>query len=111
MRSRILGELLATITSPVFSEIVVVFTEEDAHWPPQGITDVLREMYGIQKFRVVFCLETLEALRTSNLRALTLATQREVASGSFDFLPCPPLICSRMVTKREHFMAHIRNLP
>lgn len=76
----------------------MVFTEEDLHGEPLGVVDVLREMYEIKKFRLVFRLETPEASRVANLQALTTATQEEAAKGSFDFLPCPPLIVSCAVT-------------
>lgn len=93
-----LKKLLSAITSPVFSEIVIVFTGDDVRFPPQGVPGVLREMYEVRKFRLVFCLESLDSARESNLRGLKLATQREVAEGFFDFLPCPPLVLSRAVT-------------
>ncbi|KAF9645587.1 hypothetical protein BDM02DRAFT_3189594 [Thelephora ganbajun] len=51
--------LLPAITSPVFSEIVVVFVEE-AQWPPLSLAEVLREAYQIGKFRLAFCLETVD---------------------------------------------------
>jgi len=90
----ILEGLLPTITSPVFSEIVVVFSVDDISWPPTNLAEMLREMYKIRRFRVAFCLEA-EAIRASNLRPLRLATEADVMNGFYDFLPCPPVIFSR----------------
>lgn len=99
--SSALKELLPTIASPVFSEIVVIFPEKDAALPPPGIFGVLREMYLIKGFRLAFCLEALDVSRMSNLRHLMMATQRAVAEGSLDFLPCPPAVFSRTVTEYD----------
>jgi hypothetical protein len=85
--SRALKELLLTITSPVFFEIIVVFSEVEARYPPRGLAKMLREMYEIRGFRVTFCLETREAITVPNLRALTSAKQVEVGKGAYDFLP------------------------
>ena len=101
---RTLKKLLSTIISPVFSEIVIVFAGDDVRWPPWGMAGVLREMYEIKEFRLVYRLEVLESSRESNLRELTMATQKEVADGSFDFLPCPPLVLSRAVTRDDVYI-------
>jgi len=98
-RGPTLEELLPTITSPVFSEIVVVFSEDEVRWPPWGLANLLREVHKIKEFRLAFCLETTERLRAANLRYLTLATQAEVAKGSYDFLPRPPLVFSRYLAR------------
>lgn len=97
--ARTIEELLSTITSPTFSEVAVIFYELDVRWPPRGLNEVLREMYRIRRFRAVFCLETLEELRAPNLRQLTLDTRAAAAGGAYDFLPSPPLIFSRTVTR------------
>jgi len=94
----ILEGLLSTIASPVFSEIVVVFSADDVCWPPCGLAEMLHEMYEIREFRVAFCLEA-EEIRASNLRTLKSATQADVANGSYDFLPGPPVIFSRNLAK------------
>lgn len=105
-----LKELLPTITSPVFSEIVIIFTEKDAPFlPPPGMVNVLREMSVIKEFCLAFCLEALELSRVSSLRALTMATQREVAEGSFDFLPRHPSVFSRTVTEYDRLSTHKRD--
>ena len=70
-------------------------------WPPRGLDEVLREMHEIKGFRVAFCLETLEELGEQNLHQLTLETRASAAAGAYDFLPCPPLVFSRTVTRYD----------
>ena len=87
-----LEKLLSTITSPVFSEIVLVFAEDGTRWPSLGLGLIARElrgMYEIRQFRLGYCLETTGHLMSDHLRALTQSTQAEVADGYYDFLPSP----------------------
>lgn len=95
-------QLLSTITSPTFSEIVVVFSESDAHWMPRGLGEALRDMHDIKKFRVAFCLETLGGFMAPSLRELTLETKRTTALGTYDFLPCPPVVFARTGAMHDH---------
>ena len=97
---RTLKEFFPTITSPVFSEIVVIFPGE-VSWP-RGLAEVLHEIYRIREFRLVFCLETMERSRVVDLQAFEIATRAEMAKGSYDFLPCPPVIFFRALTKYDH---------
>ncbi|KAF9645592.1 hypothetical protein BDM02DRAFT_3262827 [Thelephora ganbajun] len=99
-----LKELLLTITSPVFSEIVVVFSEQDVDWQPLGLAEVLHEIYEVRKFRLAFCLETIEQVRAEDLRVLVSATQADVMVGFYDFLPCPPIVFSRTVAKLDRYV-------
>lgn len=78
-----------------------MFSEEGIFWLPPGLADILREMYEIKPFRVAFCLETMDEVLNSKLRALRSATRAEVARGSFDFLPHPPVVFSRPLAKRD----------
>lgn len=68
---------------------------------------MLRDMYEIREFRVVFCLEALEELRAPNLHHLTLETEAAVAAGIYDFLPCPPIVFSRTVTRYDRFKSAV----
>lgn len=95
----VVSDLLSTIRSPAFSELIVVFSEFEIRWPLKGLDEVLREMYKVKKFRVSFCVETLEELRVWNLRRLTSDTRKAVARGAYDFLPSPPFVYSRTVTR------------
>jgi len=96
-------ELFSTIVSPVFSELVVVFSEGEAHCPSGDLACALREMHTIKGFRVAFCLEVLEELRVLGLHRLTLETRAATVAGTYDFLPCPPLVFSRAVTRYDRF--------
>lgn len=71
------------------------------HWPPQGLGGVLRDMYHVKKFRVAFCLETLEKFMAPDLHELTLETERVAALGTYDFLPCPPFVFARTKTRYD----------
>jgi hypothetical protein len=87
---------LSTITSPAFSEIVIVFVTASC-WQ-KSLAEVLVQLYKIKEFRVVFCLQVSEESRALLLQRLTLGTRKAVAEGTYDFLPCPPLVCSRPVS-------------
>ena len=84
----ILREALRTITSPVFSEIVVVFNEEDVHWLPSGMIDVLREMHEIKNFRLVFYLGLtgVESVESTSLEGDDAGGSGE---GFLQFSPLP----------------------
>lgn len=96
-----LEELLPTITSPVFSEIVVVFSEEEVHRLPPGLAKALHKMYKIRKFSVAFCLETIERFEVYSLRLLASEIEMGALKGSLDFLPCPPSVFSRTLAKYD----------
>ena len=108
--TRTIKELLSTIISPAFSEIVVVFSERQVYDPSDSLTQVLHEIYEIKKFRLAFCLEALEELRAPSLHHLTLRTRAAAAAGTYDFLPCPPSVFSRMVTKYDRFKSSVRDM-
>ena len=66
--------------------------------------DVLREMYEIKNFRLVFYLEASEESRVSNLQVLKETTQEAVGNGSFNFLPYPPLVISLAVSRDDLYI-------
>ena len=90
-------ELLSTVTSTAFSEIIVLFPHWKAHCISGILPRTLRKMYEIKEFRVSFCLETVEQSRVLDLHLLTQRTKAAVEEGAYDFLPCPPLVFSRAV--------------
>lgn len=96
--TRAIKELLSTIKSPTFPEVVVVLSERDIHfsrWLPRVL---LREMYEIRGFRLAFCFEASEELRVRHFPQLVSKMEAEAVRGTFDFLPCPPSVFSRTVT-------------
>lgn len=97
--------LFSTIKSPAFSEIVFVFYESDVRnaWSmSDNLPRLVRELYEIKECQVVFCLDALDESREALLHLLALKTERAVAAGLYDFLPCSPLVFSRRMTKDDH---------
>ena len=66
--------------------------------------DVLREMYEIKNFRLVFYLEASQESRVSNLQVLRETTQEAVGKGSYNFLPYPPLVIFRAVSQDDLYI-------
>ncbi|KAF9783267.1 hypothetical protein BJ322DRAFT_1110147 [Thelephora terrestris] len=93
-------EFLSTITSPVFSEIVVIFPESGASCTWETLARVMHSLYEIRGFSVVFCLEGSETSRAEGQRELTVETEKAVAAGLYDFLPHPPLVFFRAIANR-----------
>ena len=95
----------STITAPVFSEAVVIFSEEAVDFQQGSLADVLLKMYRIKEVRVVFCVETTESSRLPTVRRLALHTRKAVAEGIYSFLPRPPLVCSRPLTSFDNLLS------
>ena len=92
-------QLLSTITSPVFSEIVVSLGWWDIHYV-QLLEPALRELYRTKEFRVAFCLEVSSWMEEMGQSERELTRMKAlVGTGLYDFLPCPPSIFYRMVVK------------
>ena len=68
----------------MFSDIVVIFFEEQVRWPPVGLADALREMYKIREFRVSYRLEIMKRIGALNLRGLIPG---DLGGGVQGFLP------------------------
>ena len=81
----------------MFSEIVVIFSDAEADRPSGSYDFILRDLYRIRKFSVVFCLEAVETSRAEGHRDLALVTKEAVTAGLYDFLPSPPLVFSRTI--------------
>lgn len=90
--TRRIERLLSAITSPTFSEIVIIFSGRDVYRPSETLASIVREFCKVKKFKVAFCLETQGYSRAENLRMLTLETERAAAAGLYDFLPHPPSV-------------------
>jgi len=91
--------LLSAVTSPAFSEIVIIFSGGDVYRPSKTLASIVRGFCKIKEFKVAFCLETLGDSGAENLRRLTLETGRAAEIGLYDFLPRPPLVFSCPITK------------
>ena len=106
------GETLSTITSSVFSEIVVIVSESGVGKSSGSFDSILRGLHKIREFGVVFCLEAFETStsKAQSQRKLTLETKGAVAAGLYDFLPRPPCVFSRWVRNDGLHYANWRSL-
>jgi hypothetical protein len=85
-------QVLSTITSPTFSELVVIFPVDEAGRPSGTMVRVLRDLYEVREFSVAFCLEASQMSRAEDLRKVKLEAEVAVEAGLYDFLPRPPLV-------------------
>ncbi|KAF9783246.1 hypothetical protein BJ322DRAFT_1069790 [Thelephora terrestris] len=85
-------QVLSTITSPMFYELVVIFPGGEVGRPSGTLVCVLRELYEVREFSVAFCLEALQMSRAEDLRKVKLEAEVAVEAGLYDFLPRPPLV-------------------
>jgi hypothetical protein len=99
-------QLLSTVTSQAFSEIVIVISEDEVHSLSRRLPFIVREVHKVKEFRVAFCLEALEESREAGLSTLTLETEAAVAAGLYFFLPCPPSVFSRTVVGCDRRYPH-----
>jgi len=81
-----LGNLLPTITSSMFSEVVIVFEDSDIQdLFPWGLFSVVRGMYEVKPFHLVFSLETWEGNQECATESLKRLIDGEAAKGGLDF--------------------------
>ena len=84
----------STITSSVFSELVIVIGSSGASLP-QNVTlfETLRKMHDVRPFKLVFLLELLEDWdRWNTRRRLAENLNLVTGNGLVDFLESPPTI-------------------
>ncbi|KAF9648102.1 hypothetical protein BDM02DRAFT_2358489 [Thelephora ganbajun] len=92
-----LMDLLPTITSPTFSDVVVVLGYRDildVHFFQYILFEMLRGMHEIKPFRLVFRLEIWDSDLEETLKRLRRHIDMEEARGGLEFLSCPPVIVS-----------------
>jgi len=87
-------KLFSTITSPVFSEFVVVLTRVYYLWLPQDVSlfHTLRRMSETTPFKLAFLLEDSDPLQNGAWQELAGALGIVTADGLLDFLDSPPTI-------------------
>ena len=91
-RRTIVMEVFSTITSPVFSELVILIRDDEAVRLLSEVTlfETLHTMNEIRPFKLVFLL--IGGAQRDSVGALDLA----IARGFFDFFDTPPTIpCGR----------------
>ena len=102
---RFLRALLSTITSPVFSDIVIVLwdmTSHDAHFFRRALFGTIQSIYDVKPFRLVFLLEIRDGYREDTLEKLKRYIDVEAAEGGLGYLPCPPgIVVSNTQTTRR----------
>lgn len=83
-----------TITSPVFSELVVILREENIAYLQCEVVmfKILRKMSGIRPFKLVFLLEVSDPSQQKARQETEKALDFLAARGVIDFLDSPPII-------------------
>jgi len=86
-------KVFSTITSPAFSELVVILAAHVIRFP-QDVTffERLHRMYEVRRFKLVFLLEILGSPQERARWELMEAMESATAKGTFDFLDSPPTI-------------------
>lgn len=87
-------EVFSTITSPVFSELVIVSTGSKLYHFSLSWTyiKILRTMSKVRPFKLVFLLEAPDYLQEQVRQVFARDLDFAVAEGHFDFLDSPPTI-------------------
>jgi hypothetical protein len=89
-------EIFSTITSPVFSEFVIVIGAEAVDHLPSEVTlfGTLRAMSKVRPFKLVFLVAAPDLSLGEVRRELAGALDSATARGLLDFLDSPPAIRS-----------------
>lgn len=124
--------VLATITSPLSLDFVVVYWEYEVDcrvptwpsatsiWDLPGETEshnaldhqqrfkTFREMYGVRGFRLVLCADVLDCVMEDAIENLEYFVEEEKEKGELDYLFCEPLIISERRSPRiAEFYDHV----
>ena len=88
----LLRDIISTIKSPVFSEVVLVFQRPDLYRPYSISFEPFREVHSRRKFRLVFCLEVSKRHRDFGLQVMQHRIVYEMAQRRLGFLESPPTL-------------------
>lgn len=93
-RHTIVTRVYLTITSLVFSELVVVLRARATSYLLQEVAlfEALRAMTRVRPFKLVFLLEAEDCIRGEAQRMLVGALESVIAKGLLDFLDSPPTV-------------------
>lgn len=94
-------DVASTITSPVFSEVVIIFQRPDLYRPTYIPFDVFREMYSKREFRLVFCLEVPKSHRNFGLDVMRRNLDWGESHQKLDFLASPATLA---ISERNSWM-------
>jgi hypothetical protein len=95
-------DVFSTITSPVFSELVIVIEAEGVTRLPSEVMlfETLRTMNGVRPFKLVFLLMVPDVSLGEARQKLGGALDSVNARGALGFLDSPPTIRSARSYKR-----------
>ena len=101
-RHTIVTEVYSTITSPAFSELVIIIGADEAAFLPSGVKlfETLRTMNGIRPFKLVFLLVAPDSSLGKARRILAGALDLVTARSLLNFLDSPPTIRSGRFRER-----------
>jgi len=88
----LLRDIISTINSPMFSEVVLVFQRPDLYRPYSISFETFREMHSKRKFRLVFCLEVLKKYRNPGFQVMRQRMEYEMTQRRLNFLESPPTL-------------------
>ena len=100
-------DVFSTITSPVFSELVIVIEADGvAHLPSEVMLfETLCTMNGVRPFKLVFLLMVPDVSLGEAQQQLGGALDLVIARGALDFLDSPPTIRNARSCKRWWHMS------
>lgn len=88
----------------MFSDVVIVLREgsiQDMNFIQHVVFDIVRGMYKVKPFHLVFCLEIWEGDKEYIEERLRGCIDVETAKRGLDFLPRPPVIVSNTRAARS----------
>ena len=90
--TQLIHDIFSTITSPVFTEIILVFQRPDLYRPFYIPFEMFREMHSERKFRLVFSLEVAKKYREVGVQVMRRRMAGEMGGPSLEFLGEPPTL-------------------
>jgi hypothetical protein len=95
--------IFATITSPAFSELVIIIEAVGVARLPSEVKlfETLRTMNGVRPFKLVFMLVVPDSSREETRRELAGALDSVTARGLLDFLGSPATFRSSRIRTRD----------
>jgi hypothetical protein len=87
-------EVFSTITSSVFTELVIAVMDDAAVYLPREVAlfTTLQMMHEVRSFKLVFLLEVADSCQEVARRELTEALNLVAAKGLLSFLGSPPTV-------------------
>jgi len=86
------AKVFSTITSPVFTEFVIVLNGRYGLPHEAELFETLDRMNTVRPFKLVFLLEVSDTLRDSARQMVTEMLDIVAARGLLDFLDSPPTV-------------------